>query len=68
MYFGVNISFRFWGSHSGEYEEFYPLDITPPSPLKVGRSSGEAYILHFLGRRMSQARNHQEAARKQSQQ
>jgi hypothetical protein len=43
-------------------------DITPCSPLKVNRRTGETCRLHLQGPRISQARNQREAGGKQSNQ
>lgn len=41
-------------------------DITLCNLLKVSRRFGEAFRLHFQGRRLSRSRNQREAGRKQS--
>jgi hypothetical protein len=45
---------RIWGSHSGDYEEFW--DITPCSPLKVNRRFGGTHRLHLQYRRIKETK------------
>jgi hypothetical protein len=46
---------RIWGSHSGDYEEYFFWDVTPCSPLKVKQRFEGTYSLHLQGR-LSRAR------------
>jgi hypothetical protein len=45
---------RIWGFHSGGYEEYHFLDITPCSPLSVNQRFGGTYSLHLQGQRWRQ--------------
>jgi hypothetical protein len=47
-------------SHSGGYEEFCLLGITPHSPLKVNRRFGGTFCVRFHGRRINGVRNQRE--------
>jgi hypothetical protein len=58
-----NLSFihSIWCSNSGDYEEYYPVRVTPFSAVEIYHTFGGTYCLHLHSLRINTASTNEEA-------